>query len=209
MGDALHKAAPRLHKKAPAITVPQTNKRIVAIKNAKAAGQMFYATGGQHLNSDEFFQAQEHSKRLDEAKKLLEVKENWLLLQQTEKRARNLLAAKCPLNEETFKKYNKPDIKVLCKWKGIKVKADKKEEMFTLYNSAPEPPLVKPWSEEEESDLLELVKPNMPLEQTHLGVAARQMAVATANNMARLDEDTRHQLLQSLATFDHAQHSTP
>ena len=89
------------------------------------------------------------------------------------------------------------------------MKADKKEEMFNLYKSAPEPPLVEPWSEEEESDLLELVKPNMPLEQTQLGVAAKQMAVATANSIARLDGETRHKLLQSLATFDRAQHSIP
>ena len=53
------------------------------------------------------------------------------------------MAAKVPLNEETFEKCNEPDIKISCEWKGIEVKADKKEEMFALCNSAPEPPLVE------------------------------------------------------------------
>jgi len=62
MGHALIKGAPRLQKKAPALTVRHSKERILAIKSAKAAGQMFFATGGQHLNSDEFFQAHEHIK---------------------------------------------------------------------------------------------------------------------------------------------------
>jgi len=180
----------------------------VAIKNAKAAGQMFFATGGQHLNSDEFFQAREHSQRLETAKKIQEEKQNRVLLQETEKKARDLLTSKGPLNDETFKKYNKPDIKLLCKWKEIKVKDDKKEEMYRLYIVQPEPPMPEPWSEEEESDLQRLLNPVMPLQQTHLGVAAKQMAVATANNLGRLDEETRHKLLQSLATFERNEGNT-
>jgi len=39
------------------MTHPQFVARVKMIKKAKTLGQMFYATGGQHLNSDEFFQA--------------------------------------------------------------------------------------------------------------------------------------------------------
>jgi len=115
--------------------------------------------GGQHLNSDEFFQACEHSKPLEEAKKMQDKKENGLLLQETEKKAHQLLSTKGPLTDKTYKQCNKPDIKLLCKWKQIEVKADKKDIMFNLHSSAPEPPLVKPWSQAEELELLELAKP--------------------------------------------------
>ena len=81
--------------------------------------------------------------------------------------------------------------------------------MFNLYSSAPEPPLAKPWSEEEELELLELAKPDKPLHQTHLGVAAKQMAEATANNLGHHDGETRDKLLQSLAAFDRAQPNAP
>ena len=75
--------------------------------------------------------------------------------------------------------------------------------------TTPEPPTPDPWTEEEESHLQKLLKPDMPLQETHLGVAAKQMAVATANNLAHLDDDTRHKLLQSLATFERDQRDTP
>jgi len=167
-GQALIKAAPRLRKKTPALTVPQSKERILAIKNAKAAGQMFFATGGQHLNSDEFFQAREHVKRLEEADK-----QNRLLLQQLDEKARKLLREKGPLNDDTFKPYNKPDIKLLCKWKSLKVgDCDAKKKMYDMYILEPEPPAPTPWSEDGESELQRLLKPDMPLEQTQLGVAA-------------------------------------
>jgi hypothetical protein len=59
----------QLKRKAPtretyvAVTQPHSKDRIEAIKKAKTAGQMFYATGGRHLNSDEFFCAQEGTER--------------------------------------------------------------------------------------------------------------------------------------------------
>jgi len=81
--------------------------------------------------------------------------------------------------------------------------------MFNLYSSAPEPPLAEPWSEEEELELLELAKPDKPLHQTHLGVAAKQMAEATANNLGHLDGETRHKLPQSLAAFERDQPNAP
>ena len=59
----------KMRKKAPTrskyvkVTQPHSVARITAIKTAKTAGQMFFATGGRHLNSDEFFQAQESKNR--------------------------------------------------------------------------------------------------------------------------------------------------
>jgi len=49
----------------------------------------------------------------------------------------------------------------------------------------------------------------MPLQQTHLGVAAKQMAEATANNLGHLDGNTHHKLLQSLDAFDRDHPSSP
>jgi hypothetical protein len=40
-----------------AVTAPESQHRVKAIKEAKTAGQLFYATGGRHINSDEFFKA--------------------------------------------------------------------------------------------------------------------------------------------------------
>jgi len=210
LGGVLKTWAPRQRKKLPAVTVPKSKERILAIKNAKRAGQMLFATGEQHLNSDEFFQAREHAKRLEDAKKVQEMKEKRLLLQKSEVEARVLLTAKGPLNEETYKNFSVKEIKLLCKWKRCKIdNLSRKKQYFDAYLEAPEPPNPDPWTEDEESALLELMRPDMPLQETHLGVAAKQMAVATANNMGRLDEEIRHKLLQSLAAFDRDQPNAP
>jgi len=210
---SLRNIAPRLRKKLPAVTVPKSKERILAIKNAKRAGQMLYATGGQHLNSDEFFQARGHAVRLDAAKRMQNEKEKWLLLQQAETDARALLATKGHLTTEespTYKAYSVKEMKQLCKWKRCKLdNLSRKKQYFELYVATPEPPPPDPWSEDEESDLKKLLLPNMPLKETHLGVAAKQMAVATANNLAHLDEETRRKLLQSLATFERDHPSSP
>lgn len=43
-------------KKKP-LTEPYSKERIEALMKADTAGKHFHATGGQHLNADEFFQA--------------------------------------------------------------------------------------------------------------------------------------------------------
>jgi hypothetical protein len=37
-----------------AVTEPHSKERVLQLRNAKTAGQLFLATGGRHLNSDEF-----------------------------------------------------------------------------------------------------------------------------------------------------------
>ena len=49
---------------------------------------------------------------------------------------------------------------------------------------------------------------SVPLKENHLGVAARQMAVATANNIDKLNRNARNKLLQSIATFDTSEQGT-
>jgi len=171
---------------------------------------MFFATGGQHLNSDEFFQAREHAKRLENTKKIQDEKEKRILIQKVDLDARAMLSTQGPLTHKSYKTHSVKAIKQLCKWKHCKIdNLTRKQQYFDLYMTTLEPPTPDPWTEEEESDLQKLLKPDMPLQETHLGVAAKQVAVATANNLAHLDEDARHKLLKSLATFERDQRDTP
>ena len=217
LGASLFKQAPRMKKKLPAVTIPQTKERIKAIRNAKASGQLFHATGGQHLNSDEFFKARAMVEREEAVVKEEKTKQNRILLLDLEKEARALLAIKGPLTVETAnaRVFSKADIKLLCKWKGTKNTKingkvpDKKENFAKLYFETADPPPPKRWTEEDEEALRVLKEDDVPLEETQLGVAARQMAVATANNMSKLDRKTRNELLESIAAFDMAARDTP
>ena len=52
--------------------MPQTNAHIEAIAVAKYAGKFFHATGGSHLNSDDYFKSQvllQHKERIKELEK--------------------------------------------------------------------------------------------------------------------------------------------
>jgi len=212
-GGSLRKEAPKMKKKLPAVTLPQTKERIKAIRNAKASGQLFHATGGQHLNSDDFFQARALIEREESVSKFEKKKKNMLLLLDLDKEARSLLARKGPFTLETSqgRAYSKADIKLLCKWKKAKMGKingkvpDKKSDLAELYFNTPDPPAPEPWTEDDEELLQSLKEEEVPLESTQLGVAARQMAVATANNMEKLDKNTRNQLLKSIADFDMAE----
>jgi len=211
LGSTLRKDAPRMRKKLPAMTQPQTVARVKMIKKAKTSGQMIYVTGGQHLNSDEFFQARALAEQEKAVLKLEKKKKKRLLLLKLHQGACELLATKGPLTQEIAKGclYSKEDFKLLCKWKNAKMtKArggklpDKKADFVALYFAHPDPPEATPWTKDDESELVHLKSEDIPLKDTHLGVAARQMAVATANNMAKLDRNTRNQLLQSVAAVD-------
>jgi len=57
------------------------------------------------------------------------------------------------------------------------------------------------WTEEDESELHQLLWLDMPLLETYMCVAAKQMDVATANNLEHLEGQTHNKQLQSLATF--------
>ena len=100
-GGALNKEAPKMKKKLPAVSVPQSKERITAIRNAKASGQLFHPTGGLHLNSDDFFQARAQVEREEGVNKLDKQKKNRLLLLELEKSARKLLDEKGALSVET------------------------------------------------------------------------------------------------------------
>ncbi len=205
-GNALQKDAPRVEKTAAALTVRHSKARIEAIRKAKGAGQLFHATGGTHLNSNEFFKAKALETRLEQARVLEEQKNKRTEALIVEEKARDLLSSKGDLSLQNKSCYKVKDIKILLKWKGLKIQKGqaKKEYIIALYLTKPPPPPTVPWSDAEEAILQDLKEVDVPLEQTALGIAAKQMARGVANSIQHLDEQSRHNLLQSLASFETA-----
>jgi hypothetical protein len=123
----------KLLKKAPtrtryvAVTKPQSNERIQAIKRAKTAGQMFYATGGKHVNTNEFFKAKKllsndalikalEDKKKAHAKTVIEQKDAVMMIRQ-----------KGDLTSINHKDFTLTEVKALLKWKKGQVKVHQKE----------------------------------------------------------------------------------
>ena len=198
------KACAPVRRTISAITVPNSKARLKAIQMAKMAGQMFFATGGQHLNADDFFKAKALSQHQGQAALLEKEKLEHLDMFAVDQEAKSLLQAKgLDLNHANEKKFVLPECKLLCKWKGCKVHSSKNKVLdIDACLQKPTPPLPEPWTPEEEARLVALKGDEIDIKDAALGVAAKQMAAAVTNNMEKLNDATRHELLQSLAKCD-------
>ena len=194
----------RLIKKAPtrethvAVTMAHSKERIAALKKASAAGQMFFATGGKHLNSKEFFQAKESKSREELIKTMEGKKEARRIYCKEQKESVLMIKRKGELTRLTEKDFAIAETKHLLKWKKITIKATTKRKMADAHIAAPKPKIQKVWCRSEEASLNRLKELNIPLKETALGVAASQMAKAMTNNLAILDTPTKDSLRSAL-----------
>ena len=60
-----------------AVTVPLSRKRQDLLMNAATAGSRFHATGGEYLNSDDYFISQERKQRSTKIEKLKTKKQDF------------------------------------------------------------------------------------------------------------------------------------
>jgi len=200
-GSHLRKNAPT-RSRFVAVTKPQTQERVMAIKDAKTAGQMFYATGGRHLNSNDFFKAKEIQSRQADIKKMEDVKRDRGKYCTEQKGSIVLIKRKGELTADTEKNFTLPEIKTLLKWKKVKVVSNRKRDMVDAYIAAPKPKIQKVWTRSEENVLQQLKSLDVPLKDTALGVASKQMARAVGNNLAQLDTDSLDALKNAIRDHD-------
>jgi hypothetical protein len=164
---------------------------------------LFYATGGRNINTAEFFQADTLKSREAEIKAMEDKKKERQAYLIVQKAAREILIKKGDVTFSNHKKFKIEDLKVLLKWKRVKVKSSKKEDLVEAYVAAPKP--LKPtkvWCNSEEKALLTLKEPQMDLKDTALGVVTSQMARAVTHNVATLPSPERVALQKSLEDYD-------
>jgi hypothetical protein len=160
------------------------------------------ATGGCHINSNEFFQARELARRDAEIKALNDEKKRRLHVCNEQRAAVMLIRSKGDLTYDNVKLFSTKEIETLLKWKKAKPTAKRKTEMVDAYIKAPKPQITKSWTRSEEARLTELLKEDVPIKETALAVATTQMARAVTNNLANLDTPTRASLKRSLQDFE-------
>jgi hypothetical protein len=195
--NSLRKTAPRRYKPI-AVAAPHSMERVVAIKNAKTAGQLFFATGGSHINSDEFFKARELKRRDEEIAKMEDAKKKRGEYCQKQRAAVMLIRNKGELTQETAKQFTIPEVKMLLHWKKVKAEGSKKRDLVDAYIEAPKPKIQKVWCRSEEQALTDLKNQNVDLKDTALGLAASQMARAVSLNLNQLDKDAIQSLKEAL-----------
>jgi hypothetical protein len=187
-----------------AVTAPQSEARIKAIKDAKTAGQLFFATGGRHINTNEFFQAKEIKRREELIAKAEEAKKQRKKYCQDQVDAVQLIRSKGELTLDSVNKFTNPEIKTLLRWKKVKLEAGKnrKKDLVEAYVAAPKPMIQKIWSRSEEATLLNLKNTNIPMRETATGIAATQMARAVTNNLTQCDAESLAALKAAIQDLD-------
>ena len=200
-GSKLRKDAPK-RETFVAVTKPHSKERIQAIYKAKTSGQHFYVTGGRHINTAEFFQADTLKSREAELKVMEDKKKERMAYIKVQKQAVLMIRKKGDLTFLNEKQFTLAEVKILLKWKKVKTKSTKKEELVEAYITAPKPKIQKSWCNSEEEALQSLKNPQMELKHTALGAAALQMARAVSNNLATLPSPERAALRQSLLDYD-------
>ena len=120
-GDKLRKDAPT-RLTFVAVTKPHSKDRVLAISKAKTAGQLFFATGGRHVNSNEFFQARSLQDRQPQIKAMEDRKKARALHIKSQRAAVLMIRSKGDLTSINEKEFTLAEVKMLLKWKKIKTK---------------------------------------------------------------------------------------
>jgi hypothetical protein len=192
-GSKLRHEAPQ-RKLIVAISKPNSLERQLAMKKASSAGATFQATGGGHLNSDDFFKAAESKARDNKIKEMEEYKKEQEKYCKDQWAALRLITAKGELTEGTEGKFTMPEIKILLKWKKIKPVGTRKRDLIEAYRNTPKPKIRPMWKRSEQAALDSLKEAEIPLESTALGAAAKRMVRNLENSIGNLDKDSLNQL---------------
>jgi hypothetical protein len=177
------------------ITERMSRERIELLARANTHGKKFFATGGSHVCSDDFFKAQALQARDDEIEEMTKLKKK--LLGQTELRdkAMGILVAKSSSFEtNNYREVTTKELDVLLLWYGVDIKGMKKPEKVEKWKeirvSNAEPPTIEGWTEKDEEKMRALSNKDVDMSETFLGrFAALQKRNAVAAVLDMKDDE--------------------
>jgi len=191
--------APRRSIKKFQFTEPQSKERVAAIQKAKTSGQMFYATQGHHINSEEFFKARAKTERENELSRLKKRKDELSKQVAIERTGRKVIEEKGEPTVERLKDYTRRELECLFKWRVKKpLGSTNKEKMFSAILVAPPVESLVDWTKDEEDRLQDLLHGDINFKDTALAVALKQKAKALKHNVGELDKAEATELLHAL-----------
>ena len=179
-GSALQISAPRRDKSKTSISVtaPHSRERQDLLTKASTAGRRFYATGGEMLNSDDFFIAEERKERTDLIKQLKTKKSDWIGKNEQELEGKAVIEKYRALNKDVYsddgaKTLDVSSLKTLYKWKYKKTpKAGlNKTHLLAAWNAAKDSTsnIDNTWTEEDQVELDTLENEEIKLSDTEVG----------------------------------------
>ena len=192
---ALVAVRPADNRMAGAITERMSQERIELLARANTHGKKFFATGGSHVCSDDFFKAQALLAREDELAEKEKLKKSLQLNAELAKKGMVILVEKAACFEmNNYRTVSTKELDVLMQWYGVEKKGMKKEEKVAKWKeirlSGTSPPVVHEWTDEDEERLMTIKNKEIDMSETYLGrYAAIQKRNAVAAILDLSDEE--------------------
>ena len=141
---------------------------------ANTHGKKFFATGGSHACSDDFFKAQALLAREDKLAEKEKLKKTMQLNAELAKKGMVILVEKAACFEmNNYKTVSTKELDVLMQWYGVEKKGMKKEEKVAKWKesrlSGTAPLVVHEWTDEDEERLMTIKKKEIDMSETYLG----------------------------------------
>jgi hypothetical protein len=194
------------------ITERNSRERIELLSKANTHGQKFFATGGSHVCSDDFFKAQALIARKEEVAEKTKLKENLLAKAKIREKGMEIIVAKAAAFESnSYSSVTTKELDTLLQWYGIidlkgMKKADKVARWKEIRASNTGPPEADVWTAADEENLAQLANQEIDMSETYLGrYAAMQKRNAVAAILDFTDEEWES--LKTLKEADEASRS--
>ena len=189
------------------VTVRHSKERIELLAKASSHGEKFFATGGEHVTSDDAFKAAEIVYRTKRVKDLEKEKKERIADEETEKAALNILELEKPVA-----KLVGTQLKVLLLFYG-----HEKKEINTMNVSALKKALIvrrekdtapkeyKKWTETDEDELNRLkVTDNMDVMDTAVGRHKQTLVIESKQMYASMSQEEKDKFNRDLEVIDRA-----
>jgi hypothetical protein len=170
------------------ITERMSRERIELLARANTHGKKFFATGGSHVCSDDFFKAQALLAREEELVEKEKLKKTLQLNAELAKKGMEILVEKAAYFESNnYNTVSTKELDVLLQWYGVDKKGMKKAEKVAKWKEIRLPgtalPVVHEWTDEDEEQLTKIKNKEIDMSETYLG---RYAALQKRNAMAAI-----------------------
>ena len=196
-----------------AVTSPLSRERQDLLMDATTAGSRFHATGGEYLNSDDYFISQERKQRHTKIEELKTRKQDYQeKLKGHEDAQRVIQDFQAKKNKDAFNDQDAQallasELKILYKWKhGKNPKASKNKaallQDWLASKDNNDEIQDKVWTEEEETQLSLLTSQTIDINETEIGRQTKKVVNETLAVLPKMTSSQLEELKQAIETRD-------
>jgi hypothetical protein len=179
------------------ITERMSWERIELLARANTHGKKFFATGGSHVCSDNFFKGQALLGREEDVAMKIKLKKSLQQKSELHEKVMAILVEKAEcfgFELNNYRNVSTKELDVLLNWYGVEKKVAKKAEKVEMWReicaASTEPPMADVWTAKDEEELVKLRNKEIDMSVTYPG---RYTAIQKRNAVAAVLDFTNEE----------------